>query len=169
MDIVYLEVTLEHELTVFTGTYATGSASLIVRRQVTKILLRLLAVDDNRLAVQQHPQHTARQSAIAGQVSPRMHGTAVHAKVPLAHDTRLSRVQSQLELAFDDDSVVQRHCAVKWRRDLYCVSVAEGLMVLWCVVRLPQDRNPPCGQRCRCGSEEEAVVVKTCSVQLTRL
>lgn len=96
---------------------ATHLSVLIVRSKLVELLAKRLAIDKNRLAVKQNPQHTARQKTVTSDVLPLMGTGTLNGDIALAQDSLLAGVENQLELALDNDTIVERHGAVHGRDD----------------------------------------------------
>ena len=76
----------------------------ILARQIPQILPDLLALHKQRLTVKQHEQHPS--ALVRADIAPLVHRPPVDAHVACAHDLALPAVERELELAFDDDAVV---------------------------------------------------------------
>lgn len=111
---------LLHEAITFTETCETelSTTTNVFLLEVTKVAFHDLAINDNILAVEQNPEHTTRHSAIAGDVVPLVGGRTLDTHITLAHDALLAGVEDELELALDDDTVVDRDSSVEGRLDI---------------------------------------------------
>lgn len=90
-----------------------------IRLQLIKLDLNLPTIDRiQRLTVQQNKKHSSRP--IRREVAPTMHSRALDEHIASTHDPLLATIQLNLELAFNDSPVVQRHCAVQGRFHARC-------------------------------------------------
>lgn len=83
-----------------------------IRLQLIKLELNLPPINRiQRLTIQQNKKHPPR--LIRREIAPPMHSRALDEYIASTHDPLLATIQLNLELAFNDSPVVQRHRAVQ--------------------------------------------------------